>query len=371
MGYRSTRKELIESMQLLDDDICAAFYKLSHEEKANREIFEEFCKKRYGIWALILSDDLICDNKDLVLIAYKYGGLWGHLEMISERLLDDPDIAIACADCNRYEFTKISKRLRDDPELMLRALKINHSIYCSLPVKVKIDRNILIEIAENDPTQFIHLREIRKEYREKIFSDKELALIVARTGPYALEYFNESVVSDTDVLKIAFCLDNPLEMKKRLLKYTWGFKYIAQDYWLNDKDLLLNALKIDGSIYKHLPEEKKNERALALIAVKSCPEVIENCPERFRDDEKIVMASLQGDTEYILSYASDRLRDDFDVVYKAVKVDALNLEFASDRLRDNKEIVLRALKTYGGVLVDASERLQKDEELIKIAEKNS
>ena len=51
-------------------------------------------------------------------------------------------------------------------------------------------------------------------------------------------------------------------------------------------------------------------------------------------------------------------------------MDALNLEFASDRLRDNRNIVLNAIKVYGGVLEDASERLQKNEELIMIAEEN-
>lgn len=370
MGYRSTREELISSMQLLNDEVCADFYKLSHEEKANPNTFESFCKKRYGIWALILSDDLICDNKELVLIAAKYGGLWGHLEMISERLLDDSDIALACADCNRYEFTKISKRLRDNPKLMLKALRINHSIYCSLPVKVKIDRDILLEIAENDPTQFMHIRDIRKKYRNEIFSDKELALIVANTGPYALEYFSDEVLNDQDVLQIAFCLDNPTDMKKRLLEYTWGFKYINPKYWIDDRELLENALKIDGSIYFSLPDEHREDKKLALMAIRNCPNALKYCPLTLRDDEDVVKAALQEEADYILEFASERLKDNYDIVLRAVKANPLNLAHASERLRDNREIVLQAVKGYGGMLEDASERLQRDDELIRIAEKN-
>ena len=93
-------------------------------------------------------------------------------------------------------------------------------------------------------------------------------------------------------------------------------------------------------------------------------------PTPFCDDERIVKISLQEDTEELLLYASERLKDDYDLVYKAVKVDALNLQYASDRLKDNRDIVLRAIKTYSGVLEDASTRLQKDEELIRIAEMN-
>ena len=40
-----------------------------------------------------------------------------------------------------------------------------------------------------------------------------------------------------------------------------------------------------------------------------------------------------------LKYASDKLKDDFDVVMTAVKSNYNALEYASDRLKNNKEIL--------------------------------
>jgi hypothetical protein len=40
-----------------------------------------------------------------------------------------------------------------------------------------------------------------------------------------------------------------------------------------------------------------------------------------------------------LKYASDRLRNDKEVVFKAVKKDFLALEFASDELKNDKEFI--------------------------------
>ena len=51
----------------------------------------------------------------------------------------------------------------------------------------------------------------------------------------------------------------------------------------------------------------------------------------------------------------------------AVKQDGLALEYASDRLRDNPEIVKIAVKQDGFALEYASDRLQGDIELRKLA----
>ena len=69
-----TRDILIQRLKeynLFDND-SKAFYLLNHEEKSNPEVFETFCKSHGGYQAIVLSDDQICDNKELVTIAKKY-----------------------------------------------------------------------------------------------------------------------------------------------------------------------------------------------------------------------------------------------------------------------------------------------------------
>ena len=370
--YRKSREDLIKEQKSLGliNKKCRDFYNLPHEEKADKQIFERFCEEENGYRALLLSDDEICDDKELVLIAKKNGFYSGY-HLLSDRLLNDPEIAIALADCNRYEYTKINKSLRDDAKLMLEAVRINPSIYCSLPVKVKTDRNIVIEIAQKDPWELLQLEKVSNPSKDQILDDKEIALVLAKSHPDILfRLFSPKIISDKEILEEALCLSNYEEFRRRILDNTSLLRYVDVDYWCEDTKLIKKALKENGDLLEILPEKYKSKKEYVLPAVKSDPYVIKECSDEMRDDKDIVMAALQEDSNWILYYASDRLKDDYEVVFKAVKVDPCNLQYASEALRDNRDIVLRAVKNYGGVLEDASERLQQDDELRKIAAKN-
>ncbi len=370
--YKKSREDLIKEYKTFSpfSQEIETFYNLSHDEKANINTFSEFCKRHGGYLALLLSDDEICDNKELVLIAKKHG-FYADYHLISERLLNDPEVALALAKCNQYEFTKIGKALRDDAKLMLEAIKINPEIYCSLPVKVKTNRDIVIEIARRDPYRLKFLKKIKKEERDAIFSDMEIARIVAEKNPETLfSCFNRDVFNDEEVMEKAFCLSDPKECKKRLADNPWALEVVNPKYWINDTKLIKKALGECGYLYEYLPADCKKDKKLAISAVSSYPEMLAFCPEELKDDVDVVNQAIQECSEGILEFASSRLKADFDIVLKAVSVDGHNLEFASDELKDNREIVLRAIDSYGGALEYASKRLQKDAELNRIAQDN-
>ena len=347
MGKKS-RKDIIEEYTRdgwLDDEDFA-FYQLPHEEKAKREVFETFCQKKFGGKALVLSDDEICDNKELVLLAKKYR-VFNNYHLLSERLLNDPDVALAYADCNSGEYANFSMAIRKNVTLMREAVKINPNIYQFLPVCSKADREIIYEVARTDPWQLKYLNSAKASLREPYQNDKKLALLAAkRRCPHPVfDFFALSVASDPDVLEILLSLSDPKKRVKNFKEYPWVLKHVDSKYWIDDIRLVKRTLR-------------------------ECSELLASLPDSLRDDKDVVMAALQWDSEEILSYASERLRADYDVVLRAVTVDALNLQYASDELRDNREIVLRAVRTYGGVLEDASERLQQDAEIREVAMKN-
>jgi len=278
MGNRKTREEIIALWQALDNKECLDFYSLPHEMKSQQSVFKFFCEKHGGNLAIILSDDLICDNKELVIIAGEYG-FSCYFELLSERLLNDPDVAIALANCNRYEYTKINKEIRNNVEIMMKAIHVNPTIFISLPVKVRTDKRILNEVASREPWLLQYLSGIRKDLKEQIFNNKELALIVAERDPGSLIYFSDRIRSDKDILTVAFCLNDCLEMKRRLKKYTWGFSYLDIKYWAEDELLVKRAVKLDGTVYASLPERWKFDRGIALFAVKNRPYMIKECPD--------------------------------------------------------------------------------------------
>ena len=68
-----------------------------------------------------------------------------------------------------------------------------------------------------------------------------------------------------------------------------------------------------------------------------------------------------------LRYASDDLRDDYEVVLAAISKDVVSICYASDELKNNKSIMLIAIKKDGLNLKHASKELRSDYEVVEIA----
>ncbi len=371
MGKMS-REELVEHFKecgwLTSDR--RKYYNSSTEEKSDKATFEAICKKHNGQQAIILSDDNVCNNKELVLLAKKYG-FWGDFHLLSEELLDDPDVALTLAEnCNSREFTNFSKRIRSDLKLMRKVVKINPEVYCSLPLSLKLDREIVMTVAKYDAYRLRSLNYLKTKAKDAVFRDKDIAITVAKYYPHLLPELFPSLLSDDDVIEAAFKISKPQSLEERIKQNTWVLPYIDSKYWINNEPLIKQALKEDGQIYEQLPEKLKHMKKYALIAVASCPYILDDLPDQFKDDKEIVSVAFQEDSEQVLEFASPRLRADFDIVLKAVRVDGLNLMYASDELRDTKEIVIAAVNNYGGSLKYASKRLRQDKELKRIAADN-
>lgn len=366
-----TRKELVEYWKQRGwvKGNAEEYHNMSHEEKANPETFRYYCEKISSYMAVLLSDDEICDNKELMLIAANTGyGFNADLQMLSDRLLDDPDIALALAGCNKREYSKISKRLRSDAELMLKAVKKNPGVYYSLPMELKLNEEILMEIIRSNPSELDSLRKLKNEKANRVFSNKEIAIEVAKRSPYLIgRCFNEDIKSDWDILSLIVYDENGVANKDKIRKEPWSLQYIDKEIWVNDKKLITDVLRKDADLYSILPEKYRDDKKIALLALKGYCNILEYCSERLKDDEELLFKVANENPEDVLFYASDRLKSDYGFVYKMVEMWPLNLEYASDELKDNLELVTMAIKR-GGMLIHASARLQENQELIRLEE---
>ena len=74
----------------------------------------------------------------------------------------------------------------------------------------------------------------------------------------------------------------------------------------------------------------------------------------------------------ILLYASDRLRNDKEIVLLAISKNSASFEFASDRLKDDEDVVRKALDSFGDgdLLEKASDRLKYRKDIILHAAEN-
>lgn len=88
---------------------------------------------------------------------------------------------------------------------------------------------------------------------------------------------------------------------------------------------------------------------------------------RSRDDLGVVLAGMKVGGGLAIRYASERLRDDRELVMAAVSQHHEALKYASERLRDDRELILAAVSHHWNALKYASERLKDDREVVLAA----
>lgn len=102
-------------------------------------------------------------------------------------------------------------------------------------------------------------------------------------------------------------------------RYTNGLEYVDPEY-RSDKDVVMAAVKRHGPQLKFASDSMKDNYSIVMTAVGN---------QKFGDS--------------VLCYASDRLRNDEDIVMKAVERKGVELGGASDRLRKDPEICAIAI----------------------------
>ena len=127
--------------------------------------------------------------------------------------------------------------------------------------------------------------------------------------------------------------------------------------------------------YKNAPKEWLESNEFMLAAVTKDGSYLKFASDKLKDDKEIVLAAVANNAleypfKYALEFASEKIKDDREIVLAAVTKSGSALEFASDKLKDDKEIVLAAVTKYGGALEYASTKLKDDREFILAAVTN-
>ncbi|GAA0409115.1 hypothetical protein GCM10009133_17070 [Cocleimonas flava] len=114
------------------------------------------------------------------------------------------------------------------------------------------------------------------------------------------------------------------------------------DQHIKDHEFIFKALETNPSILSHLNDQSK----------------------------KTMNVAMQRDIK-LFARLNKILLNDFDYVKTQVMKDGLNIQFASDRLKQNKDIVLLAVKQNGRALQYAGDTLKNDTEIALAAIKNT
>ena len=138
----------------------------------------------------------------------------------------------------------------------------------------------------------------------------------------------------------------------------------------DDEELGFEALAQNGWFFEFLSKRLKHDDRFILSAIgsdKPYGMALAFASDEMKNDKEVVLKAISG-YMYALEYASDALKDDKEVVIAALSRDGGNIKFVSSRLCADREIIQKAVEDCGGyALKFASEELKKDPELIKIA----
>jgi len=114
-----------------------------------------------------------------------------------------------------------------------------------------------------------------------------------------------------------------------------AIKY-ASDALKNDREVVLVAVKQNGTAIKYVPHAVRDDKELVMVAVKECGFVLQHVSPVLKNDKEVVLKR----NGRALRYASPALKNDKEVVLAAVKDDGGALRYASDALKNDRGMVL-------------------------------
>jgi hypothetical protein len=195
-------------------------------------------------------------------------------------------------------------------------------------------------------------RSVYDNLPEQLKSDRDIVLAAARIdGGNMVWSIPTALKGDKDIYKAII-----VEREEYCL-----YEYIPSDMQAVP-EIARYAVMKEGRNLKYAPADLRDDFDLVLTAVKES-DCLSFVSDRLKDDSNVVLAAVTNQG-LALQYASERLRDDETIVIPAIAANGQAFQYASDRLRGEKKIALEAFKTAGDQLQYASEELRDDFDVV-------
>ncbi|MBR3162320.1 MAG: DUF4116 domain-containing protein [Bacilli bacterium] len=272
--------------------------------------------------------------------------------------------------------------------------------------KIKTFKNISNENLEkyiktiNDTRKLTLLN--KKNTRNEKFTEKDIEFIYELDN--VIEGFGwkkderiEKIINSRTVKGDYDSLRNKEDKIKFIIKISKmnNFNDNNNNLLIKDKEVIIEAVKENGSALQYASTELKEDKGIVLVAVNQYPGAIKYADKKLCKDEellsivltekygrglKYLTPDLKKDKNIVLKAvgysglalhdADESLKKDANVVLAAVEQNGNALAYANKELKDNRKIVLAAVSNKGSALQYASKELKNDKEIVLTAIKN-
>lgn len=230
------------------------------------------------------------------------------------------DLAIMVATIGKFRmFEYFSEEIKNDDEVIQIAVKSNGGMfdYPLLPSRYRDDKKYVMKIAP-----YCSFSDLSFEMRD----DKEVVMLCM-----------SKYCSGGDLRNISNRLLKDKDVVMSMIKCNWKVMKHLPNCFKNDRDIAICAVRSNGCILMYLKEEFTQDREICMMAVSMSGSSLEYCPY-FDDDEEIVMSAVKN-CGYALKWASDRLKNNVEIVKVAVLCCSNNVLYAGRELLEDASAV--------------------------------
>ena len=286
-------------------------------------------------------------DKDIIFATIQSLASVKVLEYATSHLRKDKEVVYAALKKNGYELEFADNSLKKDRAIVLTAISQTGSALKFADASLKKDKAIVIKAIEKDGYAL--------EYADvNLQMDKELIAIAGKGHPngYPAYAFDKRVYKNkTAVLAI-------LEKDPDAIQY-------VDESLKSDRDIILATLQSNkySFYFNKLDPTQFKWRDVALLGVARKGEWLKDIDKKFQADRAIVLAAVKNNGS-ALQFAAVKFKNDRDIVLAAVKSAGDALRFAATVFNKDKDIMIEAVRHFPKAIRFADKSLINDAELL-------
>lgn len=372
-----------------------------------KEILKSFSKEKYKVGTEEIFKDApesLLSDESFIKCAVKIKG--DVLKLCPQNLRNNKDIVLDAINTDLWSVMFASDELKKDRDVVLKSVKSRSDLYdkhLSFPEELKNDIDFLKQMIlrnaynlkfipekyahqeilyllaiKNDATiiEFINKdgRDIPfcviKEFKKNL-KDYAFCLNAVFENSYSYDLLEESIKKDKSFIsQIIIKLektDNSTNDRRhlctKLIESILLFPFENTDLILQLFGVIYNDSYLLQNIFKLLPKNLQLDKNFIIKSITYNYEIFKLVDEIFKDDPEVVLHAINLHTiieknkrsynsvrkDSPLKYASDNIKNNYKIVFEAVKRDGDSIHFASIELKNDTDILLESIKSGGGL----------------------
>jgi hypothetical protein len=300
---RNTRKRFINAL----NSICDYFIDVT-----DRDTIKALIRISPNIVFHSKTRENLKQDRELVLMAVRSSGQV--LQYVTTEFQRDMEIKLyACCDLDSDDV----KELLSDPDivganrhLVRNIIKQNGALLMYADIELQLDKELVLVAASNSD----YLEDASDRWQDDF---EVMCAYIKNDCENAIEYMSDNLLNNREVMRLIHKCDSSFFMLSE-------FSLLRHDL-----DLFLEIRELT-----YFSEAIRNNKRLAILAVKKSGSQLSHCCKELQNDE--------------------------DVVYAAVSQVGFALQYASRGMQSNIDIVIRALDRYSSPIYSVSNELKKN-----------